>query len=95
MASLLPCWPKILALPFLSIFFFFHEGAYLAQLDHPQAFPAIASTFKLCELIFDEQSLFSLMFVVQPEYRLGDTLWYSWIGEGVRRLSKVVKGFHA
>ena len=70
-------------------------GAYLAQLVHPQAYPAIPSTFKLCEFIFDEQSLFSLMFVVQPKYRLGDTLWYSWMERGVRRVSKVVKGFRA
>ena len=42
---------------------------------------------------------FLLMFVVQLKYRLGDTLWYSWMGEGVsegcQRLSKVVMlNFH-
>ena len=37
--------------------------------------------------------------VVEAKYRLGDTLWYSWMGEGVsegcQRLSKVVMlNFH-
>ena len=45
--------------------------------------------------LFLTSNPFLLKFVVQPKYGLGDTLWYSWIGEGVRRLSKVVKGFHA
>ena len=48
---------------------------------------------KLDEFIFDGQCLSFLLrvVVVEAKYRLvGDTLWYSWMGRGVRRLSKGV-----